>query len=97
MLSSLIKYFYSKKYFFTYSVVEIDHCYHAVPFIFSEIDILIFPFIFVNLLIFALLVETSKYTIRGSLYIRLPLIVYLHIKQNFFQESTFLVFHLNYI
>ena len=32
-----------------------------------------FNIIFVNLLISALLVETSKYTIRGSLYIRLPL------------------------
>ena len=26
--------------------MEIDHCYHAVPFIFSEIDKLTFPFIY---------------------------------------------------
>lgn len=34
------------KIFFAYYIVEIDHYYHTVPFIFSEIDKLTFSFIY---------------------------------------------------
>lgn len=39
------RHFCRRKYF-SYYIVEIDHCYHTVPFIFSEIDKLTFPFIY---------------------------------------------------
>ena len=45
---TLISYFlyFLIKNIFSYYILEIDHCYHAVPFLFSEIDKLTFPFIY---------------------------------------------------